>query len=409
LRVSLEWLAELVDFDESAETLAEMLSFSGTKVEGIEKPGSELHGLVVAEVVQILDHPNADNLSLVDVSLGDGTQRLVCGASNFAVGDKVPLARVGARLKDFQIGARKIRGQVSEGMLCSAAELGIGKDHSGILIMPPDTEVGQDLVQALGLDDVILRLELTLNRPDCTGMIGIAREVAALVGSRLRLPDASVHEDDGLASPVSVTIADPTGCTRYVARYLENAEPRLAPQWMQSRLLKAGMRTINSVVDATNYVLLETGHPLHAFDATLVADRSIEVRRAASGEPVRTLDGVDRKMETEDLLIADGGKVLAIAGVMGSENSEVGDHTTEIILESAHFDPASVAFTSRRHSLRTEASSRFEKGADPEMAPFAAARAARIMARTAGARVSEPTRAAPRIVEAATHARPPWG
>lgn len=388
MRVSLDWLRELVDFDTPPETLAEMLSFSGTKVESIDRPAEGLAGVVIAEVVDVTPHPDADNLLLVEVRTDSGSSRVVCGASNFAPGDRVPLARVGAHLPGMEISARKIRGQVSEGMLCSGSELGVSKDHSGILVLPPDAPLGEDVVAVLGLDDTILVLELTLNRPDCTGMIGVAREVAALVGSELRFPDASAPGDASLAAPVSVTIEDPGGCSRYVARYLEDITIAASPHPIQARLLKAGIRPISNVVDVTNFVLMETGHPLHAFDGSLVADRAIHVRRAQDGERIRTLDGVDRKLDPADLLIADPRRPLALAGVMGAEDSEVSDSTTEVILESAHFSPSSIAFTSRRHVLRTEASSRFEKGADPEMAPYAAARAARLMVETASARLS---------------------
>lgn len=394
MRVSLSWLNELVRVDVPAARLAEMLSMSGTKVETIVEPAKDISGVVVAEVLAIADHPNADNLVLVDVALPGESERVVCGVRNFSVGDRVPYARIGARLPGLEISERKIRGEVSRGMLCSGAELGISKDHAGILVLPPDAEVGTDVSSVLGLDDTMLELELTPDRPDCTGMIGIAREVAALLGHELQLPDASAEAGGSSPSGVAVKIADAEGCPRYLARYVEDVTVGTSPSWMSSRLLAAGIRPISNVVDATNYVMLETGQPLHAFDADKIKDRSIVVRRARARERFRTLDGVDRKLDAADLMIADSTRALAIAGVMGGEDSEVSPGTTSVVLEAAYFDPVSIARTSRRHGLRTEASSRFEKGMDPEVLPFAAARAVELMAETAGGRVS------PEVVDA---------
>lgn len=389
MRVSVAWLRELVDFDLPPEELAQMLNLSGTKLETITRPAAEVRGVVVAEVLAIQDHPSADNLTLVDVSAGQGhSQRVVCGARNFRVGDRVPLAIVGARLPGgLEIGERKIRGQVSAGMLCSAAELGISKDHSGILVLPPDAPLGADVVGVLGLDDVILEFEITPNRGDCLSMIGIAREVSALLGSPLRLPDDNVPAAS-VDNPVTVRIDDTQGCPRYLARYMEDVSVGPSPAWLVARLLAAGMRPISNVVDVTNYVLLETGHPLHAFDAAKVAEATIVVRRAEDGELLRTLDGVERKLTADDLVIADARRAIALAGVMGGEGTEVSRDTKAVILESALFDHASIAYSARRHGLRTEASMRFERRADPENVPFAAGRAARLLGETAFARVS---------------------
>lgn len=389
MRVSVAWLRELVDFDVSPEELAQMLNLSGTKLETITRPGAEVRGVVVAEVQAIEDHPGADNLVLVDVSTGEGhSQRVVCGARNFRVGDRVPLATVGARLPGgLEIAERKIRGQTSAGMLCSAAELGVSRDHSGILVLPPDAPLGADVAGVLGFDDVILEFEITPNRGDCLSMIGIAREVSALLGSPLRLPDARVPAAS-VDNPVEVRIDDTQGCPRYLARYMEDVSVGPSPAWLVARLLAAGLRPISNVVDVTNYVLLETGHPLHAFDAAKVAGPAIVVRRAEDGELLRTLDGVERKLVAEDLVIADGQRAIALAGVMGGEDTEVGRDTKAVILEAALFDHASVAYTARRHGLRTEASMRFERRADPENVPYAAGRAARLLGETAYARVS---------------------
>ena len=388
MRVSLKWLEEYVRVDVPVAKLVELLDLSGTKVESILEPGKALDGVVVAEVLGISEHPNADNLTLVDVRIEGGEERVVCGAKNFAVGDKVPYAQVGARLPELQITERKIRGEVSRGMLCSAAELGVSKDHSGILVLTPDASVGADVIALLGLDDVILELEITPNRPDCMGMIGIAREVAALLGNALEIPTREQVPVEDTSGSVTVTLADAAGCPRYVAHLIEGVQVGPSVGWISTRLLAAGVRPISNVVDATNYVLLETGHPLHAFDAAKVRDHSIVVRRARAKERLQTLDGVDRVLIKDDLVIADPKKALALAGIMGGAESEVGDDTTEVILEAAYFDPVTIARTSRRLGLRSEASARFERGMDPEALPFAAARCAHVIASTAGARPS---------------------
>lgn len=387
MRVGFKWLTELVPVEESPSQIAELLTLSGTKLEAIYRPGESVKGVVVAEVLAINEHPNADNLILVDVRAeGDDTRRVVCGARNFSVGDRVPLAQVGATLPGMAVSERKIRGEMSQGMLCSGAELGISKDHSGIMVLPPDSAAGEDVVAALDLDDTVLEFEITFNRPDCLGMIGIAREVAALTGNGLRMPDATLAAETGFDSPVDVEIRDPSGCPRYVARYVEGVTIGPSPGRIAARLAAAGIRPISNVVDITNYVMLETGQPLHAFDARRVADRHIVVRRAAPGERLVTLDGVERTLEASDLMIADPKRALAMAGIMGGGDSEVTADTSELILESAYFDPAAVAGASRRHLLRTEASARFERGADYEAAPYAAARATKLMAELAGGR-----------------------
>lgn len=389
MKVTVKWLKELVDFDLSTAELVEMLDLSGTKVEATNSPGDKISGVVVAEVLNVEAHPNADNLSLVDVRAADGaTQRVVCGAKNFSVGDRVPLARVGARLPQLTITERKIRGETSAGMLCSGMELGVSRDHSGILVLPQDATLGEDVVETLGLDDTILELEITLNRPDCMSMLGVAREIAALTGNPLKVPAVGLVGSDDVEAPMSVTIEDARGCPRYVARYVEGVTVGPAPGWMASRLVACGVRPVSNIVDVTNYVLLELGQPLHAFDAARIAQRSIVVRRARRNERMTTLDGVERELHVDDLLIADPRGPLAIAGVMGGGESEVSAATTDVIIESAYFDPTSIAFTARRHLMRTEASARFERGMDPAMAPVAAARAAQLMVELAGGRAS---------------------
>jgi phenylalanyl-tRNA synthetase beta chain len=389
VRVGLRWLEEYVNVDVPVEKLVELLDLSGTKVEVLRRPERSIDGVSVAEVLEILPHPDAEKLSLVEVKTSeDNSQVVVCGASNFEVGDKVPLANVGATLPDMEVTERRIRGVVSKGMLCSAAELGVSEDHSGILVLSSDASLGDDVVKVLGLDDTMLELEITPNRPDCMSMVGVAREVAALLGNALKLPDPSLAASEEVASPVEVDIDDARGCPRYLARYIEGVRVGSSPSWMSARLVGAGMRPISNIVDVTNYVLLELGHPLHAFDAAEVHKQRIVVRRAKRGERLDTLDEQERRLHEDDLLIADGRKALAIAGVIGGTDSEVSDETSDVILESAYFDPASIAFTARRHVVRTEASARFERGMDPEMVPVAAARAAQLMTELAGGAVA---------------------
>ena len=374
MRVSLRWLEDYVRVDVPVTKLVELLDLSGTKVEAIIEPGKDLEGIVVAEVIAIHDHPNADNLVLVDVRSATGEQRVVCGAKNLSVGDRVPYAQVGARLPDLTITERKIRGEVSLGMLCSASELGVSKDHSGILILPPGSELGADVVALLNLNDTILDLEITPNRPDCMGMIGVAREVAALLGNELQIPELPTEPIPFGDGPVKVRLTDAQGCPRYVAHLIEGVAVGPSVGWMAARLLAAGIRPISNVVDATNYILLETGHPLHAFDAEHVHEKTIIVRRATRKEKMTTLDGIERMLEPTDLLIADPKKPLALAGIMGGARSEVSGDTTAVILEAAYFDPSLIGRTARRLGLRTEASARFERGMDPDALMFAAAR-----------------------------------
>jgi phenylalanyl-tRNA synthetase beta chain len=400
MKVSLDWLRDFVDVDVDVDKLLELLSFSGLKVESVTR-GRDVSGVVVAEVVSVVDHPHADKLTLVEVKTSESsTQRVVCGARNMKAGDRVPLAPPGAHVAGMTIERRKIRGEVSDGMLCSAAELDLSEDHSGILILAAGTELGGDVGSILGLDDTVIELEITPNRADCMGMIGIAREVGALVGGELRMPSASPPEFDDVSAGVSVEIHDPDGCPRYFARFIDAVTTGPAPTWMTARLASVGLRPINNIVDITNYVMHETGQPLHAFDADKIATRSIVVRRARADEQLTTLDGVIRRLDERDLVIADPEGAIALAGVMGGSDSEVSAATSGVILEAASFDKASVSFTSRRHSLRSEASARFERGCDPDMPPLASARAAQLMAELAGGRVaSEAVDAFPRPPE----------
>jgi phenylalanyl-tRNA synthetase beta chain len=387
--VPLSWLADYVVIDRDADSLAAALTSAGLKVEAIHRPGADIEGVVVGEVTAIMPHPNADKLLVVEVTTGVSARRIVCGAHNFKVGDKVPVALPGARLPgDVTIGRAIIRGEVSEGMLCSARELGVADDHSGILVLPPDAELGAEVTKVLGLDDVILDIEVTTNRPDAMSLLGIAREVAAITGGHVTFPALRMNRPTPGSPPVEelaqVTVEDPAGSPRYLARVITGVTPGPSPEWVAKRLTAAGVRPISNVVDATNYALLVTGHPMHAFDLDTLSGSKIVVRRAAEAETLVTIDGVTRELVADDLVIADAEAPVALAGIMGGRDTEVSDSTTRILLESAYFDPASVLRSSKRHGLRSEASARFERGADPNNVPYAAELASALIQEWAG-------------------------
>ena len=392
MRVSLEWLKEYVDIELDADELAELLSMSGTAVDRVIRTGGGVIGVVVAKVVEVRDHPNADNLKVAVVEDGSGRRVVVCGATNLKAGMKSALAVPGARLPAVstkELRKATIRGVESDGMLVSAVELGICEDASGIVELEDGARVGLDLRELIPLEDIVLDLEITPNRPDCMSMVGVAREVAALTGGRLRIPEVELDETGGpIEDLAKVVIEDPLGCPRYTARAVVGVKVAPSPQWMQRRLLASGLRPISNLVDATNYVLMELGQPLHAFDLELLKDRTIVVRRARYGETIQTLDGVERRLDDQTVVIADMETPVAIAGVIGGEDSEVTAVTSNVLIESAHFDPTSIYLTSKRLGIRTEASSRFERGTDPEGTVRAARRAAGLIAGIAGGRVA---------------------
>lgn len=389
MRIPLSWLSDFVALP-PVDDLVRGLNSLGLKVEGVHRPAGGVEGVVVGEVLDIEQHPNAEKLILVDVRLEDGERRIVCGARNFSVGDRVPVALPGAVLPGGRtIERAEIRGQASDGMLCSARELGVSDDHSGILVLPAGAPLSADVAGVLGLDEVVIDVEITPNRPDCMGLLGVAREVAAWTGSTLTLPETSFEESDARAADLaSVRVDDPRGCPRYLAMVVTDLAAGPSPGWVQRRLAAAGLRPIGSVVDATNYALLVTGHPMHAFDLAKVGSRQIVVRRATPGETLVTIDGEERPLDPGDLVIADASRALALAGVMGGIESEVSGTTREILLESAHFDPRAIYRTSLRHGLRSEASSRFERGTDPNNVDFAARYACALMQQWAGGRVA---------------------
>ncbi len=395
MRVPLSWLRELVDCDLAPESLAERLTSVGLAVESIERVGPDLSGVRVGHVIEREKHPDADRLSVCQVAFGpevnDGQPlTIVCGAPNVAAGQKVAVALPGTRLPDgTELKRSKIRGVVSNGMICSTRELGLGDEQAGILVLDDAARIGAPLCDVLPVRETVLDVELTPNRGDCASVLGVAREVRACLGGDLRLPDLTLDEDTQARTDaaIRVSIEDPAGCPRYVARVVEDVRVGPSPDWVRRRLEAAGMRSIDNVVDATNLVLLELGQPLHAFDLDAVRGGALCVRAAHAAERLRTIDGVERTLAADDLVIADAEGAIAIAGVMGGAASEVRESTRRILIESAQFDPSRVRRTVRRLGLRSEASYRFERGVDPAGVERAADRAAHLMARLAGGRV----------------------
>jgi phenylalanyl-tRNA synthetase beta chain len=395
MRVSLKWLRELVDVKLDVPALVDVLDMTGTKVEAVHALGSAVEGVVVGRILTKERHPDAETLWVTTVDVGsEEALQIVCGAQNFEAGDVVPVARVGATLPNgVTIKRAKLRGVASEGMNCSAAELGLGVDQSGILVLPEDAPVGMPFFEYRGTADTVLELEVTPNRPDCLSMAGVAREVGAVTGASARVP-ASVPAETGepASASVSITIEDPALCPRYTARLIRGVRIAPSPEWLAERVAAAGARPISNVVDVTNYVMFELGQPLHAFDASTIAVKdgraAITVRVARPGERLVTLDGQDRELTVDTLVIADPSGPVALAGVMGGAETEVTDATVDILLESACFAPASVGRTSRRLALISEASQRFERGVDPNGCVAAVDRAAQLLAEVSGGTVA---------------------
>jgi phenylalanyl-tRNA synthetase beta chain len=403
MRISVQWLSEYVAVPDVAE-LARRLTAVGLEVEAIERTGQGLEGVVAARIVASEKHPNAEKLSVTRVDAGGAEPlQIVCGAKNYAVGDLVPLATVGTTLPGgTKIERAKLRGVESFGMLCSAKELGLAAEASGLLILPKDARPGAPIVEVLALADTFLEVNVTPNRPDALSHVGIAREVAAILGVPFRLPPNKLAEAGAPASSLAkVRIDAPERCGRYAARVIEGVKIGPSPLWLQRRLEGCGVRSISNVVDATNFVLLEMGHPLHAFDLDKVAGAEIVVRTARPGEKLTTLDGKERALGPEDLLIADRDRGSALAGVMGGGDSEISAGTSRVLLESAWFAPGGIRRTSRRQGLKSEASYRFERGADPGMVIPALDRCAALIAELSGGTIR------PGIVDAHPRAAKP--
>ncbi len=392
MRVPLKWLKELVDIDVDVQELANTLSRTGSAVDKIERFAEGVSGVIVGSVLDVRDVPESDKLCIAQVDTGSRHVQVLAGAKNFRKGDRVPVALPGARVTtlDVPVSVRKMMGQESQGMLCSARELGVADDHTGIMVLPLDTPIGVDVADLLGLDDYVLEFEIYPNRPDQMSVLGIAREVSVVYGKPLRLPSFEVIEGDAEAKKLtSVQIEAPENCPRYLARVIEGVTFGPSPALVMSRLSACGFRPLGNLVDATNYVLLLTGQPLHAFDMDRLAEERIVVRTAKAGERLLTLDGEKRELEPDDLVIADAFDAQALAGVMGGAASEVGPETKRVLLESAYFEPIGISRTARRRHMHTEASARFERGADPEMVPKAATMAAELMRVWAGGTVAK--------------------
>ncbi|HUK65463.1 MAG TPA: phenylalanine--tRNA ligase subunit beta [Anaeromyxobacteraceae bacterium] len=389
MRISYQWLAEYVDLP-PVDDLRRRLTAVGFEVEAVERTGGGLSGVVAARIVASEKHPDAERLSVTRVDPGGGELlQIVCGARNYRVGDLVPLARVGTELPGgIRIEKARLRGVESFGMLCSSKELGLDADAAGLLILPPDVVPGTPLVDALRLEDVLLEVNVTPNRPDALSHLGLSREVAAATGAPVRAPEVRLVEGGGPAEDaVRIRIEAPARCPRYAARVIEGVKIGPSPAWLARRLERCGVRSISNVVDATNFVLLELGHPLHAFDLERVAGREIVVRAARPDEKLTTLDGKVRSLDPDDLVIADRDRASALAGVMGGGDSEISAGTKRVLLESAWFEPSGIRRSSRRHALKTEASYRFERGADPGMVTAALDRCAALIAALASGTV----------------------
>ena len=390
MRVPLSWLAEYVDVSGIGKPeLVERLTLAGLEVEGV-KELPPLEGVVVGKVLSVSPHPKTDRLHVCRVDTGGEEQQVVCGAPNLVAGALVPLALPGARLPGGEVREVEIRGVVSSGMILSQAELGLEEKSSGIWNLPPGPKVGEDFAPLVGTPDTILDLKITSNRPDLLGIYGVAREVAAVFRRELRELELEFPEGGPPAEELArVEIESPEDCPRYIARVILDVPWGESPVWLAARLLKAGMRPLSPVVDATNYVMLELGHPLHAFDYDRLPGGRIGVRRARPGERIRTLDGVDRTLSPEVLLITDGARPIAVAGVMGGEETEVSEGTRRVLLESACFAPARIRRSARALGLRTEASHRFERGLAPQSAEVASRRACALLSRLAPVRVAK--------------------
>jgi phenylalanyl-tRNA synthetase beta chain len=384
MRVSYKWLKDYVNVSVPALELARRLTMAGNEVKAVEVLGANWANVVIGKIIAINPHPNADRLRLATVETGTGEQTVVCGAPNILVGQKIAFASVGAELKDGHTGQTiklkpaKIRGVESKGMICSEMELGISQNHEGILVLPQDAPIGTPLSEYMG--DSVIDLDVTPNRPDCLSVIGIAREAAALTGQTTRIPDIGYEETDTpVTEKIAVEIQAVDFCPRYCASLITGIKIKPSPQWMQDRLAASGMRPINNIVDISNYVMLEYGQPLHTFDYNKIQGKKIIVRLAGDGEAITSLDGVERKLNSDMLVIADAERAVAVAGVMGGANSEVTEQTADILLEAASFKSTSIHHTGESLGLASESRYRFERGLAPGLTLPALQRATQLI------------------------------
>ncbi len=390
--ISYNWLKKYVPIKEPFEKVVERLIHAGVEVANVKHLGKDINGVIVAELLSVEKHPQADRLSITKVNTGKETLQVVCGAKNIAPGQKVPLAKVGAILPgNFEIKEAKIRGVESFGMLCSAKELGLAEDAEGILILPPDTPIGGNILEALGLPDALFELEITPNRADLLSHLGVAREIGAIFQKPVTSPSVKKLKESSraISKLAKVTIDAKDLCHLYTCRVIEGVKVGPSPKWLSQTLEKLGQRSINNIVDITNYVLLETGQPLHAFDLKQIHGSQIIVRKTKPGEKIPLLDNTERELKEEMLVIADAGRPVALAGIMGGSNSQVTDQTQSILLESALFLPGSVRKTARQLGISTDSSYRFERGVDPTGVLKALDRATALILEVAGGQLAK--------------------
>ena len=390
MKVPMSWLAEFITLpDMTPSELAEVFAKIGHKAEGYENLEVGWSGVVVGKVVEIEAHPDADKIRVCQVDVGDGPEQIICGAWNFDSGAYVAVARPGAVLPGgLEIGRRAIRGVDSNGMICSDRELGLGDDHAGILVLDGEPELGLDFSELVELPDVVFDLAITPNRPDAMSLLGMARDLGAYFEIEHRIPERVLTTVPG-ATRITVELGDPVGCRRFTAREIRGVTIRKSPLRVRHRLAKAGIRAISNVVDVTNYVMLELGHPLHSFDADSITGQRLVVKRAVTGEELVTLDGEARVLTDDDLIIYDDEGPTSMSGTMGGARSEVSGETVNVLMEAASWDPPTIMYMSRRHNLRSEASTRFERGVDPNLADEANRRATAMVAELAGGEVPE--------------------
>jgi phenylalanyl-tRNA synthetase beta chain len=385
LKVTLNWIKEFLDTDSlDPEKIASMLTMSGTEVKKIENVGIKYKNIITGKILESRKHPDADKLSVCVVGTGSRKLNIVCGAKNFKTGDRVAVALPGAIIKDLTIKKSRIRGQVSEGMMCSEMELGLSSESEGIMILDDSFRVGESFAESAGLNDFVYEFEITPNRPDCLSVIGIAREISALTGLNFRVPDYNLKKRLNMDSDFIIEIKDPGLCSRYSAGIFNNIPDMGSPWWLKNRLIMCDIRPVSIVVDLTNYVMLETGQPMHAFDRDLLYSNKITVRKAKKGEKIKTIDGSLRILDDDSLIIADESKPVGIAGIMGGKNTEINPGTRNVLLESANFYGPSIMRTSKKMGLRSEASNRFEKKIDPNLTLFAIGRFESIVSEIAG-------------------------
>ena len=392
MKISINWLNDYVNIKNiSVNEIVDKLTYAGLEVEEVDDQAKKFENIVIGLVKEVKKHPNADKLSLCIVNDGKDDYSVVCGAPNVSAGQKVAFAKVGAVIPNggMKLEKAKIRGEVSFGMICSERELGLGDNHEGIMVLDPSLKEGLSFAEAMEMNDTVLEIAITPNRADALSHIGIARELSALFDIPLKYPDINLKESGKKSEELaSVEIKNPDNCPRYIGKVVSNVVIKESPNWLKNRLKSIGLRPINNVVDVTNYVLHEVGQPLHAFDLDNLGGKKIIVRDAGKNTKFATLDSKERKLQSNDLMICDANKPVAIAGVMGGENSEVKSSTKNLLIESAYFNRSSIRKTSKNLGLSTDASYRFERGTDPEITKWAARRAAQLIQQTAGGEIA---------------------